>query len=100
MSTHLVPPPDAFPSDATADNDCPPPTSLSPLDRALLHEGHLQLQVDDLRLAAIKRDHEETLAAREKHVAAFNEFIANLRARYLLTETTPVNPETGAIVRA
>ena len=100
MTTHLVPPPDAFPSDATADNDCPPPTSLSPLDRALLHEGHLQLQVDNLRLASLEREHKDTLAAREKHVAAFNEFLAGMRARYLIAETTPVNPETGAIVRA
>lgn len=78
----------------------PPPMALAEVDRARLQAAHLQLQVDDLTLRDLARQHGELSEQRKADAAAMEALGADLRARYALGDRDMVNPETGAITRA
>lgn len=81
------------------DTPATPPDALSPLDLARFTAARLQLEVDELRLRELVRQHGETTADRAKHADAMNTLSRELRATYDLTDADAVNPETGAITR-
>jgi hypothetical protein len=90
------------PFDALAPStDAPaaPATHLDALDRALLAEAHLRVELHNRTIAEYARLHNDTVKLRDERVADLSAMGTALRAKYVFGESDPVDTETGAITR-
>ena len=83
----------------STDAPAAPATHLDALDRALLAEAHLRVELHSRTIAEYARLHNDAAKQRDERMASLSAMGAALRAKYAFGESDPVDIDTGAITR-
>jgi hypothetical protein len=83
----------------STDAPAAPATHLDALDRALLSEAHLRVELHNRTIAEYARLHNDAVRQRDERMASLSAMGAALREKYAFGESDPVDTETGAIKR-